>query len=153
MAVWWKMFSRSSRGGYLAPKLIDLKLNDWLVYLVSGLVWGLWHAPYYLVLLPDSAFGSMSREAFLLTGCVVMVAWSVMYTELYRLARSVWPCVLMHAVKECVPELLVASAGVITFSRAGELWFHPTIGIAPTMLFLLIGLGLRSIRVKKETVR
>ena len=34
---------------YLTPKLIELKLNDWFIYIISGLVWSLWHAAYYLV--------------------------------------------------------------------------------------------------------
>ena len=43
------IFEEFSWRGYLTPKLIELKLNDWFIYIISGLVWSLWHAAYYLV--------------------------------------------------------------------------------------------------------
>ncbi|GIN93747.1 CAAX amino protease [Siminovitchia terrae] len=144
------IFEEFAWRGYLTPKLIEFKLNDWMLYLVSGLVWALWHAAYYMVFLPDSYFETTSRMGFLLIGCVLMIAWSIMYVEIYRLTKSVWPCVLMHALEDGVPTLLVSVAGVITLTKTGELWLSPTTGIITTILFVLFGLWLRSIRIKKE---
>lgn len=144
------IFEEFAWRGYLTPKLIELNLHDGMIYLVTGLVWALWHAPYYLVFLPDSFFETTSRMGVLLIGCVLMVAWSVMYVELYRLAKSVWPCVLMHAVEDGVPTLLLSVAGVITLTKTGELWLSPTSGIVTTLLFVSFGLWLRTIRIKKE---
>jgi membrane protease YdiL (CAAX protease family) len=50
------IFEEFAWRGYLTPKLIELGINDWLVYIISGLVWALWHSAYYLVFLPDSLF-------------------------------------------------------------------------------------------------
>ena len=86
----------------------------------------------------------------LLTGCIIMIGWSVMYVEIYRLTKSVWPCVLMHAVEDGVPTLLVAVSGIITFTQLGEIWFNPYSGIIATVLFLGIGLILRVKRMKLE---
>ncbi|HEX7057700.1 MAG TPA: type II CAAX endopeptidase family protein [Bacilli bacterium] len=144
------IFEEFAWRGYLTPKLIELKLHDWMLYLVSGLVWALWHAAYYMVFLPDSYFETTSRMGFLLIGCVLMVAWSVMYVEIYRLTKSVWPCVLMHALEDGVPTLLLSVAGVVTLSKTGELWLSPTTGVISTALFVGFGLWLRSIRIKKE---
>lgn len=144
------IFEEFAWRGYLTPKLIELKFNDWMLYLVSGLVWALWHAAYYMVFLPDSYFETTSRMSFLLIGCVLMVAWSIMYVEIYRLTKSVWPCVLMHALEDGVPTLLLSVAGVITLTKTGELWLSPTTGIITTILFVGFGLWLRSIRIKKE---
>jgi membrane protease YdiL (CAAX protease family) len=144
------IFEEFAWRGYLTPKLMELKLNDWMLYLVSGLVWALWHAAYYLKFLPDSYFETTSRLGTLLIGCVLMVAWSVMYVEIYRLTKSVWPCVLMHALEDGVPTLLLSVAGVITMTKTGELWLSPTTGIMTTALFVGFGLWLRSIRIKKE---
>lgn len=144
------IFEEFAWRGYFTPKLIELKLNDWMLYLVSGLVWALWHAAYYMVFLPDSYFETTPRMGFLLIGCVLMVAWSVMYVEMYRLTKSVWPCVLMHALEDGVPTLLLSVAGVITVTKTGELWLSPTTGIITTILFVGFGLWLRSIRKKKE---
>lgn len=107
------IFEEFSWRGYLTPKLIELKLNDWLIYLVFGIIWALWHAAYYLVFLPEEYFASLSRAGTILSGCVLMVAWAVMYVEIYRLTNSVWP-------------------------------------VVATVLFLGIGLILRSVRIKKE---
>ncbi|MGE7274856.1 CPBP family glutamic-type intramembrane protease [Brevibacillus panacihumi] len=144
------IFEEFAWRGYLTPKLIELKLNDWMLYLVSGLVWALWHAAYYMVFLPDSYFETTPRMGFLLIGCVLMVAWSVMYVEMYRLTKSVWPCVLMHALEDGVPTLLLSVAGVISFTKTAEFWLSPTTGIITTILFVGFGLWLRSIRKKKE---
>lgn len=144
------IFEEFAWRGYLTPKLIELKLNDWMLYLVSGLVWALWHAAYYMVFLPDSYFETTSRMGFLLIGCVLMIAWSIMYVEMYRLTKSVWPCVLMHTLEDGVPTLLLSVAGVITLTKTGELWLSPTTGIITTIFFIGFGLWLRSIRIKKE---
>ncbi|WP_338449912.1 CPBP family glutamic-type intramembrane protease [Niallia oryzisoli] len=145
------IFEEFTWRGYLTPKLLELRTNDWLIYLISGLVWALWHAAYYLVFLPDKYFESISRAGMLLTGCVLMVCWAVMYVELYRLAKSVWPCVLMHAVEDAFPTVLVTTSGIITFMNSRQdFWLNPISGVMATVLFLGIGLFLRSIRIKKE---
>jgi membrane protease YdiL (CAAX protease family) len=144
------IFEEFAWRGYLTPKLIEQKVNDWLIYLISGLVWALWHAAYYMVFLPDNYFESMSRMGTLLTGCVLMVGWTVMYVEIYRLTKSVWPCVLMHAVEDGFPTVLVTISGIITFTKNGDFWLNPISGVIATVLFLGIGLLLRSIRIKKD---
>ena len=144
------IFEEFAWRGYLTPKLIELKVNDWLIYLISGLVWALWHAAYYLVFLPDEYFESLSRVGYLLTGCVLMVCWSVMYVEMYRIVRSVWACVLMHAIEDGFPTVLIIMSGVLTLTKPGDLWLSPIKGVIATVLFLGIGLLLRSIRIKKE---
>ncbi|MBU5354699.1 type II CAAX prenyl endopeptidase Rce1 family protein [Paenibacillus silvae] len=144
------IFEEFAWRGYLTPKLIELKLNDWALYFVSGLIWALWHAAYYMVFLPETYFENTTRLSFLIIGCVLMIAWSIMYVEIYRLTQSVWPCVMMHAVEDGVPTLLVSVAGIITLTQVGEFWLSPTTGIVTTVLFVGFGLLLRSIRKKKE---
>lgn len=41
------IFEEFAWRGYLTPKLIKLKVNDWLIYGIVGLVWALWHAAYF----------------------------------------------------------------------------------------------------------
>lgn len=144
------IFEEFSWRGYLTPKLIELKLNDWLIYLVSGLIWALWHAAYYIVFLPNEYFESISRLNMLLSGCILMVCWSIMYVEIYRLTKSVWPCVIMHAIEDAVPTVLVTIAGIITLTNSSDFWLNPISGVVATVLFLGIGIILRSIRIKKE---
>ena len=37
------IFEEFSWRGYLTPKLIELNLNDWYIYIISGFIWALWH--------------------------------------------------------------------------------------------------------------
>ncbi|MDO5558297.1 MAG: CPBP family intramembrane metalloprotease [Oscillospiraceae bacterium] len=145
------IFEEFSWRGYLTPKLIQIKLSDWWIYIISGAVWGLWHAAYYLVFLPDTYFESISRPGMILTGCLLMMVWSVMYVEIYRLTRSVWPCVIMHSAEDAVPTALVTVSSCVTFTGKGDLWFNPTTGIIATVLFLGIGLLLRKIRIQRTS--
>lgn len=144
------IFEEFSWRGYLTPKLLDLKINDWLVYIISGSVWGLWHAAYYMVFLPDSYFETTSRGAFLVMGVIFMIIWSIMFTEILRLVKSVWPCVLMHAIEDAVPTALFIVGGYLVLTGGSSFWLDPTTGIFATICFLVIGLLIRKIRIKKE---
>ncbi|MFT3985724.1 MAG: CPBP family intramembrane metalloprotease, partial [Lachnospiraceae bacterium] len=110
------IFEEFAWRGFLASKLIESGLNDWLIYLITGLVWALWHAAYYLVFLPDRYFETISRGGMVLSGCILMLCWTVMYVEVYRLTKSVWPCVLMHAIEDGIPTVLVTTGGFLTFT-------------------------------------
>lgn len=147
------IFEEFSWRGFLTPKLIGLKLNDGLIYVIVGLVWALWHAPYYLYLMPDAYFEIMSRGAYVWMGCIIMVCWAIMFVELYRITRSVWPCVFMHALQDAVPNLLmnnVSDGGVMVLTKGSDLWLNPTDGIVTTILIVVLGLWLRFVRIKKE---
>lgn len=144
------IFEEFAWRSYLTTKLIELKMNDWLIYGISGLVWSLWHAAYYLVFLPDIYFESTSRVDTLLMGCVLMTCWAVMYAEIYRITKSVWPCVLMHTVEDAVPNVLVMTGGFVSLTKAGVILLNPITGIFSTVLFLGIGLLLRAFRIRQE---
>ncbi|MFA9399092.1 MAG: type II CAAX prenyl endopeptidase Rce1 family protein, partial [Clostridiaceae bacterium] len=146
------IFEEFSWRGYLTPKLIELKMKDWLIYLISGLVWSLWHAAYYMVFLPNEYFTTISRTDMLLSGCMVMTAWTIMYVEVYRLTKSVWPCVLMHAVEDAVPTVLVTTGGFITLTKGSDIWLNPTSGFISIAIFIAIGVALRSFRIKRERI-
>jgi membrane protease YdiL (CAAX protease family) len=140
------IFEEFAWRGYLTPKLIELKINDWLIYMISGLVWALWHAPYYFFFLPNHYFETLSRMDTLLIGCVLMVIWNVMFVEIYRITNSVWPTVLMHAVEDAVPTLLT-TGGFIIFTKY-DWWLNPITGMVATLIILTIGLMLRRVRMK-----
>ncbi|MFC8193617.1 CPBP family intramembrane glutamic endopeptidase [Cellulomonas sp. NPDC057328] len=76
--------------GWLLPAL--LPLGTWPALLVSGAVWGLWHAP--LILLGYN-FGRTDAVGVLLMvgGCV---AWGVLLGWLRLRSGSLWPAVVAH---------------------------------------------------------
>ena len=69
-------------------------------------------------------FESISRLNMLLSGCILMVCWSIMYVEIYRLTKSVWPCVIMHAIEDAVPAVLVTLTGIITLTNSSDFWLN-----------------------------
>ena len=144
------IFEEFSWRGYLSPKLIALKLNDWVIYLITGFVWSFWHAAYYLVFLPDTYFEETTRFKMLISGWIIMTCWSIMFVEIRRLTNSVWPCVIMHTIEDAVPTVLVAIEGYIVFSQSQRIWFDPISGILVNVIFVIIGLLLRAHRMKRE---
>ena len=145
-----KIFEEYSWRGFLTPKLIALKLKDWQIYVLVGIIWTLWHGAYYLVLLPDSFIDGMSRLEMFLSGFIVMGIWGVMYTEIYRLTKSVLPCLIMHVVEDEL-FMILPQQNAISFDNIGKTFFDLNFGIVTVVLFLATGLILRRIRIKKET--
>lgn len=150
-----KLFEELPWRGFLAQKLLSLKCKDWLVYLINGFVWSSWHYAYYMVFLPDSFFeqgGSMDGLSRLSACCVataIMMLWSVMYVELYRLSKSVWPCLLVHVIEDLLFIYVLASWNNAVIPGRRFL-MDINFGIVSIIVLLGAGLLLRSIRLKKE---
>lgn len=137
--------------GYLTQKLFSLKIKEWKTYLITGLVWNLWHGAYYLVFLPDEYFQGSSRIMLLTWGCVLLIVWSILYGEIYKRTNSIWPCVLMHAVEDGVPTVLVMTGGYITFTKTGSFYLHPITGLLSVIL--LGGMGLYLMLKKRKLTK
>ncbi len=147
------IFEESVWRGYLTNKLIKLNLSDFSLYLIVGLIWSVWHLPYYIKFLPEEVITSVlpvNRITFFLVGVFVMVVWTVMFVEIFRITNSIWPVVLLHAVEDAVINPLVID-GHISIASGMEIFISPICGIIPTTLYLLIGLWLRKRRIKLYT--
>lgn len=145
------IFEESVWRGYLTAKLIQLKLGDFSLYLIVGIIWSFWHLPYYMVFLPEATITAVlpvSPLAFFFIGLLTMTIWTVMFTELFRLTNSIWPLVLLHAVEDALINPLVID-GYIHISHGKEFFISPITGIIPTALYLLVGLWLRNRRIKR----
>lgn len=138
--------------GYLTPKLASLKINDFSIYLIVGLIWGLWHLPYYLYFLDSEiikGFTSLSLEVFIPLCIVATIAWAIVFVEIWFLTRSVWPVVLMHMVEDAFVNTLVLDSS-FQISGGKDLLIHPVIGIISILLYVVVGLSLRKIRLKTQ---
>lgn len=144
------IFEEFSWRGNLVPFLEKAKLNDFVLYLVSGTIWGLWHVAYYLVFLPDSYFVQTSRPAMVVYGIIFLICWSPLFVELYRLTTSVWPCVLLHTMEDAVPTLLFVTGALISLDEKYSTALDPITGIVPTALILATGLLLRKHRLETQ---
>ena len=138
--------------GFLTPKLVKAKMPDLHIYLVVGLVWAFWHAPYYLFFLPDSFYSTMMDRVLdtFVFSPIVIVIWAVVFVEMTRLTGSVWPAVLMHTVEDAIPNYLVFEEQLIQFAGAGDFLFNPLRGILPLIAFLAFGLWLRRKRLERD---
>lgn len=146
------IFEETVWRGYLTSQLIKLNLSDWKIYLIVGCVWGIWHIPYYLVFLSEVDIQivlPVSRVIFAGVAFITMLLWSVMFIELYRLTKSIWPCVLLHMVEDSLINPLVIS-GYITITTGKEIFVSPIIGIITSVLYLAVGLGIRTYRRKVD---
>lgn len=142
------VFEEYSWRGYLTQKLEEMKLKDGIIYLIVGVVWGTWHVPYYLFFVDESLLTGGSRATMILSGYVILIAWSIMYVEIYRITKSIWPCVIMHAMTNVIQSVFFGIEGGIKFtSYTMEVLFHPVNGVIATILCVLCGLVLRRLRI------
>ncbi|MEA4926156.1 MAG: CPBP family intramembrane glutamic endopeptidase [Syntrophomonadaceae bacterium] len=149
------IFEETAWRGYLTSRLLKLNLNDWKLYLIVGCVWTAWHIPYYLVFLPEAdiqAVMPVSRAVYVVVAFTTFLCWTVMFTELFRVTKSVWPCVILHTVEDSLINLLVIS-GYISIAAGREILVSPINGIIASILYLAVGLGIRAYRIKAYGMR
>lgn len=143
------IFEETAWRGYLTSQLLKLNLNDWKLYLIVGCIWMAWHIPYFMVFLPEAdirAVLPVSRAIYTVMSLTTFLCWTVMFTELFRLARSVWPCVVLHMVEDSFINLIVIS-GYITIVPGKEILVSPINGAITSLLYLAVGLGMRAYRI------
>ena len=127
-------------------------LPDLKIYLLVGFIWWIWHLPYILIFLSESEIKNtlpVDRLIFFLIGTVVVTCWTIMYTEIFRITKSIWPAVIMHTMEDAVinPLLLL---GIVSVEKSQALLFSLSVGIIPTILYLIVGLAVRNWRKKQE---
>ncbi len=146
------IFEESVWRGYLAAKLLHLKVKDIWLYLIVGGVWGVWHLPYYLFFLPETDMYRIlpvDRAVFAMVAIFSMVCWSVMFVELYRITKSIWPVVILHMVEDSLINHLILD-GYITISSGKEILISPVIGVITSVFYITVGLLLRKNRIMRE---
>ena len=121
--------------GWLQTAL--LPLGVWPAMLITGVVWGLWHAP---VILLGYNFGRTDVTGLLLMigGCV---AWGVFFGWLRLRSRSVWPAALAHGslnAAASVAVLVVAADTKPHPARAGPPGAPPWIVLAVVVAVLAL---------------
>lgn len=130
--------------GFLQERLIRFEVNDWLIYLITALVWALWHIPYYL-------FFYKGNGAEMIVSCFfILFSWSILYSEIYRMTRSIWPCVLLHTTSNAIQYTMLEN--YITIDEKRELIFSPTGSITACAITILLGLIIRNYRLNKRKI-
>src|SRR5690606_6665458 len=96
--------------GFLVPAL--RQYGTWPALLISGAIWGLWHAP---IILLGYNFGRADITGVLLMtgGCVV---WGVLLGWLRLRSASMWPAVFAHGAMNAtmgLPMVFIAAGTVL----------------------------------------
>ena len=146
-------FEESVWRGYLTAKLLKTKIKDIWLYLIVGGVWGVWHLPYYLFFLPQADIYQVLPVGiliFIIIAILTMICWSVMFVELYRITKSIWPVVLLHMIEDSIINHLIID-GHIEIMAGKEILVSPITGIITTILYIAVGLLLRQYRISKES--
>lgn len=129
--------------GYLAPALISRKLSDPWVWLISGMIWSLWHIPYYGWLLDESLTRSVYDVppiVYALMTVPIMICWAPLFTELRVLSGSIWPGLIAHSIANL--SQIPVSKGGLPITPGWELLVSPLVGVIPNAIILAAGLGL-----------
>lgn len=96
--------------GFLVPALRPL--GTWPSLLLSGAIWGVWHAPIILLGYNFGRF-DLTGVLFMTGGCI---AWGILLGWLRLRSASVWPAVFAHG-------MMNASAALITLLYASGTTF------------------------------
>ncbi len=143
------VFEEFAWRGYLSSKLDAAGHSDRTVYLVTGLIWGLWHLPYYLFLLDGNLMTStldVPGPVFALLAMGVLMGWSVVQVELFRQSGSVWVPLLLHSIHNTFIDP-IAAQGFVSMPTGVGLLFSPIVGVGTTVGWLTLGLWLRQRRL------
>ena len=129
--------------GYLAPALIGRKLSDPWVWLISGMIWSLWHIPYYVWFMDEAllrAVYDVPPIVYALMTVPIMICWAPLFTELRILSGSIWPGLIAHSIANL--SQIPLSEGGLPITPGWELLVSPLVGVIPNAIILAAGLGL-----------
>ena len=146
------IFEESVWRSYLTNQLIELKLSDLKLYLLVGFIWWIWHLPYIMKFLSEREIQNtlpVRRLTFFLIGMITVVCWTDMYTEIFRITKSVWPLVIMHTMEDAVINPL-RLLFFVSVEKNQAFLFSLSVGMIPTILYLLVDLAIRKWRKNRS---
>jgi len=115
---------------YLLEKLRPL--GRWNAFLLSGIVWSLWHLP--VLIFPALKSGSNLELLGVLLSLFIFVLFGFIFGWLYIESNSVWPCVLMHSYNNLIT-LKLFNWKII---NEPSLWQNSLMAVGPIFLIWLI---------------
>jgi membrane protease YdiL (CAAX protease family) len=145
------IFEEFAWRGYLTPKVHSLRLNDYAGHLMVGIIWALWHVPYYLFFLDRAllkGYTTLSLAVFIPLALLTIVSYSLVFGEIRLLTNSIWPVLLMHAVEDALVNPLLVE-GFVKVKPGAEFFFSPGVSVLVIIFFVAIGIFLHKLRYGK----
>jgi len=143
------IFEESGFRGYLAPKLTALGVDRLMGHTVVGLVWGAWHLPFLVAIIPYSNESLATLAPRFLLGTI---AASLVYGEIRLRTNSFWPAVVMQTVGGAFIGALVA-AGHVPQTRYAWLRMPALEGGFMIAMFAALGLWLYARAMEREAAK
>jgi membrane protease YdiL (CAAX protease family) len=129
--------------GYLTPRFKALGLGNFTNHMLTAVIWGLWHVPYWLFLLGPDIINEYSRlgvTGFIVLGLVGIFPTALIYGELRLKTDSLWPAFLAHNIINAIsPQLILM--GFVKIGANAELFLSPGLdGLLVMALSWIVGL-------------
>lgn len=141
----FSVFEEFGWRGYLVPKLASLGLNPIIMNLIVAVVWASWHLPYFREL--SWVYSSENLWSFIPRFFIAMFAFSVLYSEITLMSKSVWPTVIMHCLMNSFGHPLAADFLQIV---PGKEYLASSTGFVMIILSAAMGIGLHLWRIKHQ---
>lgn len=129
--------------GYLTPRFKALGLNNFANHMLTALIWGMWHIPYWIFFLGKNvinSYTSIGMTWFVVLGFVALFPTALVFGELRLKTNSVWPAYIAHNITNAISAQLIID-GFIKFKPNADFIFSPnTDGLIMMILFWAIGL-------------
>jgi membrane protease YdiL (CAAX protease family) len=137
--------------GYLTPQLMKLGVGNLSTHVVTALVWGVWHIPYWMFFLGSGIiqqYTSLGMTWFIVLGFIGLFPTSLVYGELRLKTGSVFPAYIAHNMTNALSAQLILD-GFIKIKPGAELFFSPNVD-GLLMMLLFWGSGLWMLQHKKS---
>ena len=144
------IFEEFAWRGYLTPRFDALGLGRLTNHLLTGLIWGLWHVPYWLFFLGPAMIADVSlldMTWFIFVGVVGIFPTAIVYGELRLKTGSLWPAFLAHLMINAISAPLIVEKFIEYKSPASEIFFSPMPG-GLILMVLFLGIGVWMLRRK-----
>jgi len=132
------IFEEFAWRGYLTPRFQALGLSNVHNHLLTGIIWALWHVPYWIHFLDEgtiSGYTSIGLTGFIIMGILGIFPISFVLGELRLKTNSVWSPYLAHNMTNVLTAPLVLQ-GFINLKPGSEIFFAPgTDGIIMMVIF------------------
>jgi membrane protease YdiL (CAAX protease family) len=136
------IFEEFAWRGYLTGRFNTLGLDPFINHFLTGLIWAVWHIPYWLFFVDVQRFTSLEIPVFIAVAIPVLILTAITYGEVRLLSKSVWPAVILHSVANGVTITLLLEGFVELRGALGVIFSPGNEGILHSIIFALIGVGL-----------
>ena len=145
------IFEEFAWRGYLTPRLEAARVPPLLNHLLTGILWWLWHLPYYYYFLDRAllqTYLTTSIPVFIAIGLFDLFPTAILFGELRLLSKSVWPVFILHCVVNGLSMPLILNGFIKLNGWLGVVFSPTNDGIVTSILLGLIGLALYRYRTK-----